>query len=357
MKRVLILNAPCYGFGDILFAKKLADYLRSNFRVKVDLASTQPHKFLTLGENRVLPLNTSTGKHTECRRFKRLRFTPSEKYDYIFVAPLAQDSSKDLKDVRKIVPYATERNTYWFSEYGDETDKGIEFLTGVGPEYLGIFIDERQIRKTSRRSNQKKSVPYFFTYIATSDNVERWDKCIESFVSMVARKYTHFTKIKCMGSYATMYHLFGMSRYKLNKVLGKHWGTVKFMYKGEMKEWVFNKKKKGTFIFEPYKLPMTHQKIVQLMRNSLPDILITGDQSLSDVLSCCPDKNIWYQTTEWKEDFSKDLAKYLPQPYLKSPKTSCGSIKALNYKSDYRDFIRTQNFFTNAKPKLSRIFQ
>ena len=32
------------------------------------------------------------------------------------------------------------------------------------------------------------------------------------------------------------------------------------------------------------------------MKDSVEDILVTGDQSLTDVLSCCKsNKNVWYQ--------------------------------------------------------------
>ena len=37
-----------------------------------------------------------------------------------------------------------------------------------------------------------------------------------------------------------------------------------------------------------------------LYKFSLNDILVTGDQSITDVLTCCKDKHIWYQITDWK---------------------------------------------------------
>lgn len=350
--KILILNTPCYGFGDILFAKKLADYLRRDYKAKVDIASTQYPKFKTLGE-KALSLKTRTGKHRECRMFKSLVFESNKTYDFIFVAPLAQDNEKNIEDVKRVVPYATLKNTYWFSEYGDDPDKDIDFFTGVGENYFGIFIETH----LARIAKYDPSIPYFFTYIATSDNIERWDRCIESFVKMVAHKYKKYSKVKCMGSMGTMHHLFKLSNYKLKKVFGKHWGTLQFKHKNKTQTKVFNKKNPGVFILAPYKLPMTHKQMIKLMRNSLPDILITGDQSLSDVLSCCPGKNIWYQTAEWKEDFAEDLARNLPQPYLKSPKTSCGTMKALRYKSDYANFVNTQNFFKNSKTKLNKILR
>jgi hypothetical protein len=91
------------------------------------------------------------------------------------------------------------------------------------------------------------------------------------------------------------------------------------------------------------------------MQNSEEDILVTGDQSLTDILSCCPSKNIWYQIAEWKEDYAKELSALMPNHYYKSKKTSCGSLTGIALRSDYRDFVKKWDFRKLAKSKLNKI--
>ena len=88
------------------------------------------------------------------------------------------------------------------------------------------------------------------------------------------------------------------------------------------------------------------------MQHSLKDILLTGDQSITDALSCCPKKNIFYQIAPWKADFAENLAKLLPNMYLRSVRTSCGTLKALSYNSNYKKFIKNWDFRTRSKQKM-----
>jgi hypothetical protein len=93
------------------------------------------------------------------------------------------------------------------------------------------------------------------------------------------------------------------------------------------------------------------------MENSVEDILLTGDQSITDALSCCSSKNIFYQIARWKRMFGKGLAKYMPNQYLKSYKTSCGTLKAIDYHSNYKKFVKDWDFRTLAKPKMDAIIK
>ena len=91
------------------------------------------------------------------------------------------------------------------------------------------------------------------------------------------------------------------------------------------------------------------------MKYSVKDILLTGDQSITDGLSCCPNKNIWYQTVPWKYDFVDNLAAEMPNEYLKEMKTSCGTVKTTQFKSNYKKFIAENNFSKNASKKLNGV--
>ena len=95
--------------------------------------------------------------------------------------------------------------------------------------------------------------------------------------------------------------------------------------------------------------------MLSLLKYSVRDILVTGDQSMTDVLSCCADKNMFYQIAPWKASLGRQLGKKLPNEFLLRKKTSCGSLTAIKYNSDYKNFIKTWDFRRLAKPKLDAI--
>ena len=95
--------------------------------------------------------------------------------------------------------------------------------------------------------------------------------------------------------------------------------------------------------------------MLRLIKYSVKDVLLTGDQSITDALSCCWDKNLFYQTAPWKEDLAHNLAKYMPNKYLLKKKTTCGTVKAIKYKSNYSKFVRDWDFRTRGKPKLDAV--
>ena len=47
--KVIILNNPCMGFGDIVFAIKLSKYIEDWFGCSVTVATTQPDGFKKMG--------------------------------------------------------------------------------------------------------------------------------------------------------------------------------------------------------------------------------------------------------------------------------------------------------------------
>jgi hypothetical protein len=94
-----------------------------------------------------------------------------------------------------------------------------------------------------------------------------------------------------------------------------------------------------------------------LIKYSINDILVTGDQSITDVINCCQQKTIWYQTLIWKRDFAIALAKELPQPYLQNSRTSCGTLLAVNWNIKTSNFKSRNDFRKKAKHRLDSIFR
>ena len=102
--------------------------------------------------------------------------------------------------------------------------------------------------------------------------------------------------------------------------------------------------------------PVTNSNMLNLIHYSVRDILLTGDQSITDMFSCCSDKNLFYQKAPWKRSLASNLSKALPNKYLSSVKTSCGTINAIRYNSKYFDFVETWDFRKMAKSRLDSVF-
>ena len=73
--KILLLNAPCNGFGDVVFAMKLRDYLIEWYpSCTIKIASTKIDNFKSLGEKDENLYQLKGGKSEQCRRFRNLSF-------------------------------------------------------------------------------------------------------------------------------------------------------------------------------------------------------------------------------------------------------------------------------------------
>ena len=358
--KIVILNTPCNGFGDLMFAHKLAALLRDRYGCRVDIASTLPDKLTLLGESKknIVALKTKNNDN-ECRRFQYLDKSGFKiKYDLMFVAPVNQDYSVNFRDVKHLISYSNKFNTFFFSEYNDDLEKVFDFPTGVGKGYFGLLLTKPKIKPIKRK------YPYALAYIAGAPGdtqIPLWRNCIFGFVQMIAKKYKNNKVFEIIGPQSSLKYVFGLNISKLNKFIGKYFGTIQFISKNPKdkdklvtKTKVINNKT-NTLILNTSVFPVPNAKMLSLMKYSVKDILLTGDQSITDGLSCCPNKNIWYQTVPWKYDFVDNLAEEMPNKYLKEMKTSCGTVKTTQFKSNYKKFIAENNFSKNASKKLNGV--
>lgn len=354
---VVILNAPCNGFGDLIFALKLSNYIKEWYGANITIATPLEKGLLSLGANpnNVIGLTNLDGttKRLQCRLFSRLKMKQTlPKQDLIFIGPMMADYFPDLHDVKKLVPYATIVNTFFFSEYNDEMDKGFDFNTGVGQKRDGILLTNPQVDKEHLPNLAN---PYTVVYVAKIDGV---DNCVSRFMEMVASKYSTRKKILDVVIPNWMTKIKASLVNKLKKyyqkiVLTLPTKTITLYNREGEKE---KEKVKGKVLtFRADILPVSNTVMLQLMKHSIKDILLTGDQSISDALSCCPDKNIFYQIAHWKQDFGYQMGRLLPNKYYKSPKTACGIVKAKKYKSNYKQFVKKYSFKKIGKPKLDAI--
>ena len=113
--------------------------------------------------------------------------------------------------------------------------------------------------------------------------------------------------------------------------------------------------KRSHLIFRGDILPKPREIFISLMKDSINDILVTGDQSLSDIISCCNYKKVWYQIAPWKKGLAENLTKHLPNKYYDTFKTSCGTLKGINTKIDWKNFMSKYDFRINGKKRMNAI--
>lgn len=380
--KILLLNAPCNGFGDIIFCIKLANYIKKFYGIQVKIASTQSKMFLQLGEKseNLLELKTKT-KNVQCKKFSQttLHHTgkSSEIYDLILVAPLQMDFKPDIKDVKSIIPYADQFNTLFFSEYNDDLDKNFDFNMGVGDIRDGIFVES--ISKDKTRIKELKN-NYFVIYIA---DIKGSDGCMLNYIEMILEKYhKKYNKfdlvivpwierlINKTSKYSIKQRILSIIKkyydtivlktkdsetvlYHYDEKTGKKYKDIDFI---EFYEKTDIKKLNNIFTIRADILPLQYSRMLSLYKYAEREILVTGDQSISDVLSCCwKDKLPFYQIVPWKKDFLKNLYEQLPQKFFEKVRTSCGSIEAVKYNPNFEKFMRKWNFKDLGKKKLDSL--
>ena len=284
-------------------------------------------------------------KRNQCRKLKYLKKI-HRKYDLYFVAPVPTEFEPKISDVRHICKSADLFNTYFFSEYNHPDYTKFDFPTGVSKRRYGLLLTNPIISKTPILAGK-----YALCYI--SDNVPLALKCFVSFLELIIEKYKDINTLQIV-----------VPKWIINEILAKPHKIKEINKKYQTVEIIGNKKfvhenkilNNKTLIFRGDIFPVDNNTMLNLMKYSLKDILLTGDQSITDALSCCTNKNIFYQIAEWKESLGKQLGKMLPNKYLLSKKTSCGTIKAIKYNSNYQQFLKKYDFRKISKNKLNGIF-
>jgi hypothetical protein len=356
---ILILCNPCNGFGDIIFAFKLKKYLNEWYPfANIKIASTMTPNFLTIGEDPSSLIQlVSISKELQCRRFGNLTMSTDKEdiFDLIFVAPIPADYEVSYQDVKKLIPYSNPLNTYFFSEYNDVSYKDIDFHTGIGKGKYGLLFTKIPSHilndKIFLKNKGLKRGKYAVCYIANT--IVNMRACYQSFFEMISKKYMN--KIFSIVIPPSLVSDLEKNKSSLKKY-HKYFSTIVLVKKeGETLYEDVSPKNKNILYIRADILPVKNTEMLTLMYNSVNDILLTGDQSITDCLSCCPKKNIWYQIAPWKEAFGKQLALHMPQKYYKRKKTSCGTIKGIGLKSDYREFVKKYDFRKLARPKLNKI--
>ena len=354
--RIAIVNTPCMGFGDIVFAMKLYTYLVSWYpNAEIHILTTQPQNFIKLGANpsSIVKLSASSKSSDQCRRVARLYITDNginiprtDRYNLILVAPITADFEIDRKDIRDMFSNSTPFNTFFFSEYNDSVAKNFDFPTGVGNGRMGLlFTDSEPLERLAELQN-----PYSLIYI--TDNDDHSVDCYTDFIKMVTIAQMHPVFDIVVPSWVAN---------DIQERESSFFNTITTYYKNIQivnKTGIINLRvgKGPTLRFRNDILPLPYKQMQALYMYSQKQLLVTGDQSITDVLSCCNKRLVpFYQIVPWKTNFARNLSRKLPQKFIQKMNTSCGSIQAINYSPDMSVFMETNDFRINAKPKLDGI--
>ena len=111
--------------------------------------------------------------------------------------------------------------------------------------------------------------------------------------------------------------------------LKKYYSNIKFVGKDESFYLLENEYKNDIITFRSDILPVPYKEMTGLIENSVKDILLTGDQSITDALSCCSDKNIFYQAfviAGDNMDVAREFLNFLKTPNSKNILRNSGFI-------------------------------
>lgn len=341
--KVGVIAAPCHGFGDVIFATKFSRYLK-NFTNDLRIITPSKSMFEKLGVSDI-PIINLPGNKNQCRRlasYDRPKCLP--KLDLIFVAPLMADFDIRYRDIKSFLEESNPFNTIFLSEYQDDPSKGFDFTTGVGQEFAGLLFDDTKPSKKLKGLNK-----YVLAYIAKGVGTR---DCLLNFAKMVTQKYDYLQKFEIVCPDWCVEKLSKSSTFK--KFAKNHFGTLVSKTKDEEKI-IYKTNKPKTLTLRGDMLPVPREDMLSLMKYSLPDILVTGDQSITDAIDCCSKKNIWYQIVPWKSSFAKALSDEMPHKYLAKESTSCGVLDT-NVNLNFRGFKQRNDFRKKSFKKIQDIF-
>mgnify|MGYP001303134049 FL=1 len=350
-----LFNTPCGGFGDIIVCKTFYDYLKEWYpTAKISICTTAPQKYKDLGiDGNIYKLTGKDGSdHEECVEYDKLVLKKKVKFDIMVAIPII-NKTFDIKKFKKLISYANVFNTFSVSEYNGEYPP-YTFPIGVGEDNLGILFNNF---KWKQQNIIKK--PYALVYIQPSPQWGIHSKyCFLSYLEMICRKYrskhSFFQviipdwieeEIYTNPNFKSQTLKICKEKYDNISIIGKEHKTI---LKGD-------DKKRSSIVFRADILPQKRELFISLMKDSVNDILVTGDQSLSDIISCCNYKNVWYQIAPWKEGLAYNLSKYLPNKNYSTFKTSCGTIKSINTKIEWKNFMKDYDFRINGKKRFDSI--
>lgn len=367
-----LVNIPCGGFGDIVNCKTFSDYLREwypNMKVTICTSSIDKFKSLGLKTGDLLKLKSieTSVDGSECQPFDNLKFVKRPpKFDIMIVVPMINEEFK-YKSLKKLWPRATNFNSFAVSEYNGEYGP-YAFPTGVGKDQLGLMLTSMKIKKHNFIKR-----PYALAYTAGHDRgqgvLTHTNTCIMSFIEMICKKYNRHKRFQLIippwfcsqdeemeislvtsPGLKTRYNNIVKKYFNSSYLILKDGRTIKLFEDG-----INNNK---SFILRGDILPKQRPDFISLIKYSVEDVLLTGDQSVTDGIAYSSvNKRIWYQISPWKKDFIHEVSKGIPNKYLDNFRTSCGTLKSIRVTLNNRKLIHNHDFRKKGKTRMDAILK
>ena len=354
--KIGLINTPCAGFGDIIVCKTFYDYLNEWYPdSKVSICTTTPMKYKDLGvDGNIYKIyNKKDNSDSECIDYDKLTLKKSIIFDIMIIIPII-NKTFEINVFKKMIPYANIFNTFTVSEYNGEYPP-YTFPIGVGKGQLGLLMNDFKYK-----SQKLIKSPYALVYIQPSPEWGVHSKyCFIAYLEMICKKYNKHTNFQIIIPEWIDQDLNGDDIFyrKSMNVIKKYYKNVNIIYSDKSEDYfIEDKNDKSKLTFRADILPQKREIFISLMKDSVEDILVTGDQSLTDIFSCCKEnKRVWYQIAPWKRGLSHNLSKELPNKYYSTFKTSCGTMRAINTKIDWKTFMKNYDFRINGKERMDSI--
>ena len=346
-----LFNIPCGGFGDIIVCKTFYDYLKSWYpNMNVSICTSDPEKYDQLGVSKGVVKLHSKKQDVQCIDYHQLILKKKIKFDLMIVVPII-NKSFEIKKFQKCIPYANVFNTFTMSEYNGEFPP-YTFPIGVGEDNLGILLNDF---KTKEQKLIKK--PYAMVYIQPSPEWGSHAKyCFFSYLEMICEKYSkkhQKFQIVIPSWIEEEIEYNPQFTSKLRTIIKQYFKNIAIVYNnGDQHKLVEDDDDKSFLVFRADLLPQKREIFISLIKDSVPDVLLTGDQSITDAISCCKRKTIWYQIAPWKQGLAYHLQKGLPNKNFKSFKTSCGSLNSFDVNIDWTNFQKKNDFRIHGKKRM-----
>lgn len=364
--KVAVFVNPCYGFGDVIFALKIHNYIKEWYNIIPTIVTTKPKIFLDNNIKKVICVKIPNKLYKECDNTRlmdaylvnkrgecdiKIDLNTEEHFDLILAAPwIGTDYEPDYRALRRIFPYANKFNTFLFSEYNAPDPHKYDFPTGLGKGLFGILLND--VEPPSPQNLLKN--PFLMVHM-TEDFRSNIPRCFSGFIKLMCRKYSkaipnldvvlpkHITKRKDL--------ITKLEKWVRDK--GHYDRIVVIDSKDDQNKITTTPK---TLTFRADITPLPHKQYSELFQHALPDVLITGDQSVTDIISCCKKYNIFYQIMPWKTNFAKNLSDLLHNPNLAKVSTACGLEKmSIKTKTDAEMIYKKGDFRKMGKYKLDAV--
>jgi hypothetical protein len=342
----------CFGFGDVIFTYKLFTYFKKWYNITPMIFTTKPKLFTQFVPKGQLKLLGVPGEPLEERcdyrigsmvayefeQGRRKRYKSKKPFDCMFITPwVGNNNLVNHEAIKNIFPETSKFNTFVFSAYNrvKEGEKSLfDFEMGLGDDSLGLLYTKWG-KECGKRPIKN---PYIISYVADIEEVNGL-KCFEKFIKTVVSKYHDIhdkLEILVPESLTEDGRLDSLLRY-----IEREYSYDNIIISRSPKETKSAQRKRGSYLlFRTDVKNVPYLKYLNYICNALPDILVTGNQSVSDILSCCPDFNIFYQIMPWEKNFAKELSKLTGVEDLGVVSKSCGhneetSLKGISKSNDF----------------------